>query len=181
MKNRLEVCFSGKGGQGSILAGIILAEAAGIYDGKNVSQTQSYGPEARGGASKSEVIISSEKIYYPEVIDLDILVCLSKKAYEDYSKDIKEDKIIIGDSQYVKIDEKFKNRYLLPFKELAKEKCGKEVVTNILCLGAFTAITKIVSFDAIKKAVLSRVPKGTEKLNEKALNIGYEEGMKLVK
>ena len=168
-----EIRLSGSGGQGLLLAGIILAEAA-IIDGKNAVQTQSYGPEARGGASKSEVLISDEDIDFPKVRDCDVLLSLTQKSYEQYNHGIKDTGILILDSS-VTVDANVKNRIIsIPIVETASKVLGKPMVTNIVAMGAVVEITKIVSYEALETAVLKRVPKGTEELNKKALSLGYE-------
>ena len=168
-----EIRLSGSGGQGLLLAGIILAEAA-IHDGKNAVQTQSYGPEARGGASKSEVIISEDVIDFPKVRDCDVLLSLTQKSFEQYNHGLKDDGVLILDSS-VKVDDIVKNRiYSMPIIDTAVNILGKPLVTNIVALGAFVEITKIVSPEALEAAVLKRVPKGTEELNKRALSLGYE-------
>lgn len=168
-----EIRLSGSGGQGLLLAGIILAEAA-IIDGKNAVQTQSYGPEARGGASKSEVLISNEVIDFPKVRNCDVLLSLTQKSYEQYNHGIKDDGILILDSS-VLVDASVKNRIIsIPIVETAVKVLGKPMVTNIVAIGAVVEITKIVSHEALETAVLKRVPKGTEELNKRALSLGYE-------
>jgi 2-oxoglutarate ferredoxin oxidoreductase subunit gamma len=168
-----EIRLSGSGGQGLLLAGIILAEAA-IIDGKNAVQTQSYGPEARGGASKSEVLISDDVIDFPKVRDCDLLLSLTQKSYEQYNHGIKESGILILDSS-VEVEEGTKNKvYKVPIIETAAKVLGKPMVTNIVALGAIVEISKIVSNEALEAAVLKRVPKGTEELNKKALALGHE-------
>lgn len=168
-----EIRLSGSGGQGLLLAGIILAEAA-IIDGKNAVQTQSYGPEARGGASKSEVLISDEVIDFPKVRNCDVLLSLTQKSYEQYNHGIKDDGILILDSS-VLVDTSVKNRIIsIPIVETAVKVLGKPMVTNIVAIGAVVEITKMVSYEALETAVLKRVPKGTEELNRRALSLGYE-------
>lgn len=170
---KYEVRLSGSGGQGLLLAGIILAEGA-INDGKNSIQTQSYGPEARGGASKSEVIISSEAIDFPKVRNCDILLALTQKSYEQYSEGLKENGILIIDSSVAVKEMGSKQIYSVPILETAAKDLGKPMVTNIVALGAIVEITKVISKDSLEKAVLDRVPKGTEELNKKALSMGYK-------
>lgn len=168
-----EIRLSGSGGQGLILAGIILAEAA-ILDGKNAIQTQSYGPEARGGASKSEVLISDGAIDFPKVRICDVLLALTEKAYVQYKEGLKEDGILLIDSS-VKVENGTKNKiFTMPIIDSAAKDLGKPMVTNIVALGALVEVTKLVSHDALEAAVLKRVPKGTEELNKKALALGIE-------
>lgn len=175
--DRLEVRLSGSGGQGLLLAGIILAEGA-INDGKNAVQTQSYGPEARGGASKSEVIISTESIDFPKVRNCDILLALTQKSYKKYCEGLKDDGILIIDTS-VEVDENNRCKtFKVPILETAARELGKPMVTNIVALGAIVEITKLISAESLEKAVLARVPKGTEELNKKALSLGYEKAKK---
>ncbi len=170
---KYEVRLSGSGGQGLLLAGIILAEGA-INDGKNAVQTQSYGPEARGGASKSEVIISTESIDFPKVRDCDILLALTQKSYEQYSEGLKDNGILIIDSSVNIENVENKQVYSVPILSTAANDLGKPMVTNIVALGAIVEITKLISRESLEKAVLARVPKGTEELNKKALSMGYD-------
>ncbi len=175
MQERIEICLSGAGGQGLILAGIILAEAAGIYDGKEAVQTQSYGPEARGGASRSEVVISLDTVDYPKVIKSDILLALTQAACDKYVKNLSEDGILVADSSMVKeilsIPAKV---YQFPITETAQKKLGTKLVTNIISLGIIVGLTEVVSREAIQKAVYSRVPSKAKEVNEKALNLGFD-------
>jgi 2-oxoglutarate ferredoxin oxidoreductase subunit gamma len=171
MSYRYEIRLSGSGGQGLILMGIILAEAIGIYDGKYVAQTQSYGPEARGGSSKSEVIVSDEEIDYPKVMSLDLLLVMNQKSCDEFYPDLKSDGILIVDSTFVTQIPSPK-AFQVPFTRIAREKLKREVVANIVALGALSQLTPIVSASAIESAVLARVPKGTEKLNREALRAG---------
>lgn len=170
---KYEVRLSGSGGQGLLLAGIILAEGA-INDGKNAVQTQSYGPEARGGASKSEVIISGEVIDFPKVRNCDILLALTQKSYEQYSVGLKDDGILIIDQSVNVKSAGNKKIYSVPILDTAVKELGKPMVTNIVALGAIVEITNVISKEALEKAVLERVPKGTEELNRKALSMGYK-------
>ncbi len=171
MSYRYEIRLSGSGGQGLILMGIILAEAIGIYDGKYVAQTQSYGPEARGGSSKSEVIVSDEEIDYPKVMSLDLLLAMNQKSCDEFYPDLKSDGILIVDSTFVTQIPSPK-AFQVPFTRIAREELKREVVANIVALGALSQLTPIVSAKAIESAVLARVPKGTEKLNREALRAG---------
>lgn len=181
MTQKWDIRLSGTGGQGLILAGIILASAA-VLDGYNTVQSQSYGPEARGGASKAEVIISDEAIFYPKVGDADIFLAMSQAAYDKYSPQIKDETIIIIDSTLVKDlkEERNGKYYQIPITELAKQETGREMTANIVALGAITGITQIVSEKALKEAILARIPAGTEELNMKALSIGLAAGRNAV-
>ncbi|MGA2959560.1 MAG: 2-oxoacid:acceptor oxidoreductase family protein [Thermodesulfobacteriota bacterium] len=171
---KIEVRLSGSGGQGIILAGIILAEAAGVYDGKNVVQTQSYGVEARGGASRAEVIISDEEIVFPEVTRPDILLAMNQPSVDKFLDSLKEDGVLILDTTHVKGTPKIKSRvYRVPITELGR-KAGGVIVSNIVALGALVGLSGVASEEALRKAVLSRVPKGTEELNMRALDLGLQ-------
>jgi len=171
MAFRYEIRLSGSGGQGLILMGIILAEAMGIYDGKFVAQTQSYGPEARGGSSKSEVIVSDEEIDYPEAMQLDLLLAMNQKSCDEFYPDLKPEGLLIIDSTFV-TQVPTSKAFQIPFTRIAREKFKREVVANIIALGALTQLSPIISSKAVESAVLARVPKGTEKLNRDALKAG---------
>lgn len=174
MNQQLELRLSGSGGQGLITAGIILAEAA-LLDEKNAIQTQSYGPEARGGASKAEVIISDCAINFPKVTVPDMTISLTQVAADKYIKDTrKEGTIIIDSSIQLPSDFQVKNMFCLPILQTAKEDVGKSIVANIVTLGVINGLTKIVSAESLEIAVKQRIPKGTESLNMKALAVGYE-------
>jgi 2-oxoglutarate ferredoxin oxidoreductase subunit gamma len=175
MSGRYEIRFSGSGGQGLILAGVIFAEAATIYDRKTAVQSQSYGPEARGGASKSEVIISDRTIDFPKATAIDLMLALTQEACTKYYKDIKSTGTLLVDEDFVKEIPKGSFKVVrLPIIRTASEEIGKAFVANIVAIGAIAAITGQVSIGAVEKAVLSRVPKGTEDLNKRALMAGYE-------
>lgn len=172
---RYEVRFSGAGGQGLILAGKVLAEAAAIYDDKNATQSQSYGPEARGGASRSEVIISDADIDYPKAENIDCLLALTQESCDKYSADLKPGGILLVDSQYVKkLPPGDFRTYEVPITNIAERETGKTMVANIVALGLVTELSGVVSEEAIRTAILARVPKGTEELNLKAFEAGLE-------
>lgn len=173
LADRVEIRLAGEGGQGMILAGIILAEAAGVYDHKNAVQTQTYGPEARGGASKSEVVISSGEIDHPEVICADVLVALSQEAFDRYSTDIKENSLLILDAEKIK-DQPSMRAVRVPILRLALESTGNTITANAVALGVLVGVTGVVSHQAIEQAVMARAPKGTEEMNRRALLKGFE-------
>jgi len=178
MAYRYEIRLSGSGGQGLITAGIILAEAIGVYDGKFVAQTQSYGPEARGGSSKAEVIVSDEEIDYPKAIRLDLLLAMNQRSCDSYYRDLKPSGILIVDSTFVTqvpVEEAFQ----IPFTKIARDVLKREMAANIVALGAISGLTGIVSRKAIETAVLKRLPRGTEELNRKALRAGFSAARKL--
>jgi 2-oxoglutarate ferredoxin oxidoreductase subunit gamma len=174
MSYRYEIRLSGEGGQGIVLAGVILAEAAAIYDGKNATQTQVYGPESRGGASKAEVIISDEEIDYPKAMSVDLLLALTQAAADKYGREVRPSGIIILDSSKVVTPPRGSFAvHPLPIIETAKDAVGKAMVANIVSLGAIVGLSKVVSRQSIERAILARVPKGTEELNRRALEAGF--------
>jgi 2-oxoglutarate ferredoxin oxidoreductase subunit gamma len=175
MSFRYEIRLSGAGGQGLILIGKILAEAAAIYDEKNATQSQSYGPEARGGASRSEVIISDGDIDYPKATNIDLLLAMTQEAVDKYSHDVKPDGIIIVDSGYVRnLPEGDFKIYSYPITNIAEDKIGKKIVANIIALGVIERLSRIVSENAVISAIRARVPKGTEETNIKAFKYGLD-------
>ena len=170
---RHEVRLSGFGGQGIILAAVILGRAAALYDGKHAVQTQVYGPEARGGASMSAVIIDDEPILYPEVSVPDIYVIMSQEGFQRYGAQAPKDAMMLLDSDMVQ------GRPECTFREIpatseAQKTLGKVIVANIVMLGALVQATGIVSRGAMEKAIRDSVPKDTEDLNLRALQRGME-------
>lgn len=172
MDMRTEIRLAGEGGQGMILAGIILAEAAAIYDGKQATQTQSYGPEARGGASRSEVVISDGEIDHPEVLAADVIVALSQEAYTKFRNTVHAGGLLIVDEEHVKTPADF-NGVTIPIARIAQETTGRAITANTVALGVLVGLTNLVSREAIEKAVTGRAPKGTEEMNRKALHAGF--------
>ncbi len=170
------ISLTGTGGQGIILAGIILAEAA-ILEGKQAIQTQSYGPEARGGASKAEVIISDEPIDYPKIITADILLAMSQEACTKYAGILKKGgKLIVDATNVDNIPAIDAEIVTAEITKAARDHLKKDMFANIVALGVLVGSTGIVGRDAILQAVLARVPKGTEEVNTKALEIGFDLG-----
>lgn len=168
----VEVRFGGSGGQGVILMGVILA-MAGARDHRFVVQTQSYGPEARGGYSRSDVIISDSPIDYPELEQADMLVALSQAAADEYVRVLRSDGVLVYDSENVTALPPFRGEHFgIPFTRLAVEETGRRQTANILTLGAVVGITGVVTTEALRKAMLEMVPAGTEEMNSKALARG---------
>jgi 2-oxoglutarate ferredoxin oxidoreductase subunit gamma len=169
---RFEIRLSGSGGQGMIFAGTVLAEAIGVEESKNVCQTQSYGPEARGGASRSDLVVSQGEIYYPKTLKLDVLLALTQLACDTYYPALKEEGILVVDSGMV---DQLPDHEVhgFPFTELARDKVGTPMVANIMALGAIAALTNVVSKHALLAAVEKRAPKGTEERNLKAAEMGF--------
>jgi len=168
-----EIRLGGSGGQGIIMAAIVLAEAAGIFDGHQVSQTQSYGPEPRGGVCKSEVVISDTPIDYPKVTRPDYLLAMNQASVNTYFKDLKESGLLIVDSTFVDTLPTGK-AVSIPFTKIARERFGTDMVANMVALGALVHLSGCVSMDSIEAAVKARVPAGTEDLNINALRAGVE-------
>lgn len=167
-----EIRLSGSGGQGLILAGIIVAEAA-VQDGFNVAQTQSYGPEARGGASRSDVVISNQKIYYPKTKNLDILLALTQQSCDKYFFDLKPHGILIVDTTHVSSTPTSKV-FSYPISKLACDKFDTSMVANIISLGIIQGLTGLVTEKSMLKAVSGRVPSQTIELNIQAVKFGIE-------
>ena len=159
-REKIEIRFSGTGGQGLVLASIILAEAL-MMDGFNIISGESHGIEARGGASSAEIIASKKEILELSVTLPDILVAISQQAYDKYSKKIKKDSLVILDSSLIKSESipDSEDVHAFPFTRLVQEELGTTLPTNICFLGALVGISKIVSMDSIKKAISNRAPK----------------------
>lgn len=176
MAERFEIRLAGSGGQGLVLGGLIMSEAAAIFDGIYATQTQSYGPESRGGASKSEVVLSKEEVDYPKATNPDVVLLFTEAAAEKYLPMCKEDAIVIADADLVKteIPDKYRKKVIVPLTKIAKEGVGREFVANIIAIGLIRELTGIVSEASLEKALMERVPKGTEEMNRKALALGKE-------
>ena len=174
--------MAGFGGQGIIRTGLVLATAACIYGDKNAVETQSYGPESRGGACKSEVVISDAEIDFPKVSDPDVLIVMSQEAYNQYVDTLKKGGTLLLDSDLVpkQREDLDVQVFEVPATKIAEE-LGNTVVANVVMLGAFTSITNLVTVEAIKKSILDNIPKKTEELNMAAFEKGYEYGKSLGK
>ncbi len=172
---RTEIRFTGSGGQGIILIGYITGKAASIYANLHATLTQNYGPESRGGASSTQLVISREPIFYPNISRPDILVAMSQEGYTKYKNELKPDGIILIEQNLVKITKSKSDikTVSVPATQLA-EKLGKKIVANLVMLGFLIGQTKVLSKDTVEKAIKTSVPKGTEELNLKAFRIGYE-------
>jgi 2-oxoglutarate ferredoxin oxidoreductase subunit gamma len=180
MLDRYEIRLSGSGGQGLVLAGIILAEAAGIYEGKNVVQTVSYGPAARGGTSRADVVVSDQEIDYPKAMGVDILLAMTQMASDESISDLKPSGVLVVDSQLVG-QVTYPRLVKIPFTQIAREKCGREQMANIVALGALCQLIPaipegagVVTPESMEAAVMARIPKGTEKLNKLAFEAGIK-------
>lgn len=174
---RYRLVFSGSGGQGIITAAIILAETAVIKENLNAVQSQSYGAAARGGATRSDVIISKEVIDFPRVIQPNCLVCLTQTAYNKFQNIIRPGGLLITDPHWVETSRKVDARQLeLPLYETVMEKIGNPIVLNICMLGAVVALIGLVRPDSIIATIKDRIPDQFLEMNENALKIGVEIG-----
>jgi len=175
---RYEIRLSGSGGQGIILAAIVLAEAAAVYEGREVCQSQAYGPEARGGSSKSEVVISNRPIDYPKATRPHLLLAMNQAAYDAYHADIRPGGLIVVDESSV--SQVSPGRVVaIPFTQIARKELGREVVANMVALGAVGYFSKAVSQKNLEGALLARTPRGTKDLNLKALRAGIRAAKKV--
>lgn len=169
-----QIRLSGSGGQGVITAAIIMAEAA-VSEGKEAVQTQSYGPEARGGASKAEVIISNAPIYHPKVTTPDLLLAMTQQAADKYITDLSADGILVIDEDLVPNPPAFSGKIVrVPITRMAVEEIGKDLFANIVALGVMSKLSGLVSDDAVRTAVSNRVPPATIEKNMKALELGFK-------
>ena len=179
--SREEIVVGGFGGQGIILAGYILGRAAAIFDGKQATFTQNYGPEARGGACRAQVAISDSGISYPYVDNPSVLAVMSQEAYTKYAPEMRKGALLLVDEDLVKPKTSKNTKiFAIPATHIAQE-LGRRAVANIVMLGFITAVTGIVSVEAMKESVLGSVPKGTEELNMKAFESGYAYGVEALK
>ncbi len=173
MGSRQEILLTGAGGQGLILASIVLAEAA-VSDNKNVVQTQSYGPEARGGASMAGVIIDVDTIEYPKVTEPTVLLCMNQASFNKYLSLVKPECIIIADSTFITFSAPGEYKiHAFPITRSAKEVLGREVVANMLALGAINAAAGLVDREIFRESVFRRAPGGSGEINRDAFDMGY--------
>ena len=172
---RIEIRFAGFGGQGVVLAGVLLGTAAVLRDGKHAVQTQSYGAAARGGAARSDVIISDEKIVYPQATAPDVMAVFTTEALNKYRSELKKNAIIIIDEDLVTPPENTSFRiYSVPATSIASNELGRGIVANMIMLGYLASLTGVVSIGAIEETIRTSVPKGTEELNLAAFRKGIE-------
>jgi len=167
-----QIMLTGSGGQGMILAGIILAKA-GIIDGMHVTQTQSYGPEARGGASRAEVILDDEPIDFPKVTRADVILAMTQEAVDKFTYKLRPGGTLIVDPMFVHTLPAIDGVVVsVDITRMAKEVTGRSITANIVALGAVNRACRLVTDDALLAAVLDSVPRGTEAVNRKALEAG---------
>jgi 2-oxoglutarate ferredoxin oxidoreductase subunit gamma len=170
-----EIRFVGYGGQGIVRAGIIVVKGASIYDGKYATMNQSFGPEARGGACSSELVMSDEKVLYPYVEVADVLVAMSQPGYEKYESEMGEEGKLLIDADLVK-PEKPRGHiqvFSIPATRIAEE-LGYKIMANVVMLGFFTAVTGLVSKEGMEKAIADSVPEGLLDYNLKAFEKGFQ-------
>ena len=175
-KGFVQVILSGFGGQGVIMAGEILGRAVAVEEGRNAVMAQSYGPESRGGACKTEVILADGDIAYPRVVSPDVVVVLSQEAYRQVGRHRPPECLLIAEEDLVTVEQETeagRNILRVPATRLA-EQLGRRIVLNIVMLGYLCGATDVASPDALKRAIAASVPKGTEGLNLKAFDAGYE-------
>jgi len=176
---KCRIIFSGSGGQGIITAAVILAEAAALHEEMMAVQSQVYGPQARGGVSRSDVIISDSKIDFPKVIQPNVLVCLTQASYNKYSPMIRPGGLLLSDEKYVSTDRKADARQIsFPMYEAVMDKIKNPVVFNICVLGVLISLTKLVKPESIIKVLGTRIPSEVMKINKEALDIGIHMGAK---
>jgi len=170
-----EVRMSGSGGQGLMVLGDILAEAAGNYENKELVLTKSYGPESRGGLCRSELIIDDVPINYPEVTRPDFLLALTQLSCDKYHCDMNPDGVLLVDPMFVHtVPESVKNVYSIPLTEIATNITGKEIAANVAAVGAISVLGKFVGLDSVRKAIRKHFPKSLHESNEKIFNAGVE-------
>ncbi len=176
---RSRLVFSGSGGQGVITAAIILAKAAALFENKNAIQSQSYGAAARGGATRSDVIIDDSEIFFPKVIQPNVLVSLTQESYNKFAPIIRPGGLLLVDSKYVTIEKKVDAKHItLPMFDTVMEKIGKPIVFNICMLGSLIGISELIKPDSILKVLKTTIPKDFMSMNKKALDLGLEMGKK---
>ena len=174
---RVRIVFSGSGGQGVITAAILLAEAAVLYEGLEATQSQSYGPEARGGATRSDVIITDSPIRFPKVIQPNILICLTQESYNKFYGIIRPGGMLLTDSRFVTTERKVDARqFELPMFRTVMDKIGKPIVFNIFMLGTLIGLTDLMRAESIMKVLEKRIPSHFLDMNRKALELGLELG-----
>ena len=176
-----DIRFSGFGGQGIIRCGLIAGKALSLFDNMNATMTQSFGPEARGSACSSQLVVNEDRVLYPYIVQPEILISMSQEAYDKYEPDLKDDGILIIDSDLVKLRPKRGKikTYAIPSTRFAEE-LGNRIIANLVMMGFFTAITKVVSSEAMKQALPGLVPERFINLNIKAFDKGYDYGLKVL-
>jgi len=176
MAERQELRICGYGGQGIILAGYIVGQAVSIFEPRCATFIRDYGPEARGGACRADVVISDESVSYPYITAPSVLVAMSQQAYDRYQSQSRADTLVIIDEDLVKPQPSGNRLLSVPARRIAEE-LGRVAVANVVMLGFLTAVTDLVTVESMKQSLLAAVPKGTEALNTKAFEKGYSYGL----
>jgi len=173
-----EIRIAGFGGQGVILSAIVLGKACSIHQGQFATMTQAFGPEARGGACSAQLILSDTPVLYPYVTQPDVLVVMSQEAYTKFSPELKDGGMLLIERDLVRVTDvpKQERIYSVPATRIAEE-LGKRMVLNIVMVGFFAAVTRLLEADAVRKAVADSVPGSFRELNLKAFDKGYEYGV----
>jgi 2-oxoglutarate ferredoxin oxidoreductase subunit gamma len=173
-----EIRIAGFGGQGVILSAVLLGKAASIYENGFATMTQNFGPEARGGACSAQLVVSDSPVLYPYVTQPDILLIMSQEAYNRFAPELKPGGLLIIEEDLVRVSGLTGDPrvYAIPATRFAEE-LGKRMVLNSVMVGFFTAVTKLLSADAVRKAVADSVPANFRELNLRAFDKGYEYGL----
>lgn len=181
MTSRYEIRFSGSGGQGMMLLGDMMAQAAGAFEGKEILLTRSYGPESRGGACRSELIVDSEPIDYPEVTQPNLVLAMTQLACDKYHADLDPNGILLIDPQFVKTPPAgVKKVCAIPMTQIAKEETGKEIAANVVAMGAIAVLGKFVNLESVQKTVVEHFPPALRAANERAFAAGVKAAQKLL-
>ncbi len=175
MSGIVQIRLGGLGGQGIVLAGILLGHA-GIIDGRWVSGANSYGAQARGSACRAEVVLSEQPVDFPHILDVDILVAMSQSAYDQFVRDTKKGGLVVFDKKLVEPDVSIPVHQPIPATEVAIHELGNKQVANIVMLGALTALTNVISKQSIEAAIMDHVPTRFREINLRAVKTGYQLG-----
>lgn len=182
VENRFEARLSGEGGQGVVMGGAILAEAAILHEGRFAVQSPTYGSRVRGGPTKVDVIISSEEIVYPRATAINFFLSLAQMSYDKFCTDLTDDAILLVDSNLTpRVSHNGHQVYRYPFAEVAKNQLGKVVLSNIIALAAIVDLTGVVSREALWQAIQARVPQKYLELNRQAMELGFQVAAELGK
>lgn len=182
MTSHYEIRFSGSGGQGIMIMGDVLARAAGIYEGKEIVLTKSYGPESRGGACRAELIVDDRPINYPTVTSTDFVLAMTQLSCDKYHLDLKEDGVLLVDSKLVtEPPASIKNLYSIPMVELAKDVTGKAIAANIVALGAIAVLGNCADVESVRRSLIVQFPAAFREANEKAFDAGVDAARRLKK
>ena len=180
-KQEIRIC--GLGGQGVIMAGMIVGKAASIFEDRWATLVQSFGPEARGSECSAQVMVADDPIAFPYIKSSDVLVAMSQGAYEKFIGELKEGALLVYENELVSLDDRVPKgvkTFGIPGTRIAEEELGRRIVFNMVMVGFLTAVTKVIDLDAMKKAVEHSVPDGTEEFNLKAFEAGYKRGLEQV-